>query len=454
MLCHQEGTLLTSLTPAERAALERSSAIAHCNPFLPERIDAERELLGSEYVEGEPFESVSVEDPYRRGVNYTRITEHFEATVATLRERLAAGAEASERVLTLYEDAVLSLLFRRHVDGFQDLIEAIECGSRSGVRSLYTRFRSQWEQLLDIPDVTVPGRLEVSHAFALLFQTQRAFHHIFRFIIGRSMVAARLRAAVWESIFTHDLLRYAVSLYARMTDMTTLIIGPSGTGKELVARAIGLSSYIAFDPGTARFAEDFTGLLHPLNLSALPSTLIESEVFGHKRGAFTGAVSDRRGWLDVCSPHGSVFFDEIGELDAAVQVKLLRVLETRTFQALGDSATRHFQGKIIAATNRDLAEEMHQGRFREDFYFRMCSDTIRTPSLREQLSESPEMLGELLQFITRRVAGENVGGLAEEVEEWIEQVCVPVRDQEQHHRASLSRRAPSTTWYMVAASAC
>ena len=444
---HNKGRYVTFLTPADGVFLERISAIAQCNPFLPERMEAERELLGSEYVDEEPFRSVSYEDPYRLGINFPRTTDLLETTLGSLRERLAAGAEASERALTLYEDAVLSLLYRRHVDDLQDVIEAIEGGSRSELRSLYRRFRGQWEHFLDIPDVTMPGRLDVSHAFALVFQIQRAYHHIYRFIIGRSMVAARLRAAVWQSIITHDLRRYGTSLYARMTDMTTLITGPSGTGKELVARAIGFSRYIPFDPGTASFAEKFTDLFLPLNLSALPSTLIESELFGHERGAFTGAVSDRQGWLDVCGPFGSVFLDEIGELDPEVQVKLLRVLETRTFHAIGDSADRRFHGKIIAATNRDLAEEMHQGRFREDFYFRLCSDTIRTPSLREQLSESPEMLGELLQFIVRRVAGENAGGLAEEVERWIEQHLGSdypwpgnIRELEQCVRSFLIRR--------------
>jgi transcriptional regulator with GAF, ATPase, and Fis domain len=224
---------------------------------------------------------------------------------------------------------------------------------------------------------------------------------------------------VWQSIFTHDLRRYITMLYASMRDVTTLIIGPSGTGKELVARAIGLSGYIPFDHKTSTFSGDFVGLFHALNLSALPVTLIESELFGHRRGAFTGAVSDRRGWLEVCEPGGAVFLDEIGDLDPTVQVKLLRVFETRTFQPVGGTTSRRFHGKIIAATNRDLGEAMRDGQFRQDFYYRLCSDVIVTPPLREQLRESPGVLKELLRFITRRVAADGAEGLADEVESWI-----------------------------------
>jgi transcriptional regulator with GAF, ATPase, and Fis domain len=127
-------------------------------------------------------------------------------------------------------------------------------------------------------------------------------------------------AAAWQSIFTHNMQRYRKNLYERMGDITTLIIGPSGTGKELVARAIGLSRYVPFDPKRKAFASNFSTGFHALNLSALPSTLIESELFGHRRGAFTGALEDRRGWLDVCESWGSVFLDEVGDLDQSVQV--------------------------------------------------------------------------------------------------------------------------------------
>ena len=104
--------------------------------------------------------------------------------------------------------------------------------------------------------------------------------------------------------------------------------------------------------------------------------MIESELFGHRRGAFTGAVEDRSGWLETCGPHGAVFLDEIGELDAAIQVKLLRVLQSRTFQRIGETKPRRFEGKVIAATNRDLDEEIGAGRFRSDLYYRLCADVV------------------------------------------------------------------------------
>ena len=172
------------------------------------------------------------------------------------------------------------------------------------------------------------------------------------------------------------------------------------------------------------FVEDYRMLFHPLNLSALSPTLIESELFGHRRGAFTGALDDRQGWLEVCRPLGTVFLDEVGEIDSTIQVKLLRVLQTRTFQRLGDTTTRNFQGKIIAATNRDLAAEMSNGRIRDDFYYRLCSDMIVTPSLREMLEDSPDEMRHLVLFIARRITdGQSQGKPSAEAETLAEQVC-------------------------------
>src|SRR6185312_6396327 len=149
--------------------------------------------------------------------------------------------------------------------------------------------------------------------------------------------------------------------------------------------------------------------------------LIESELFGHRRGAFTGAVGDRTGWFEVCPPLGTVFLDEIGEVDSAIQVKLLRVLETRTFQRLGDTRERRFRGKVVAATNLDLDVEMSAGRFREDLYYRLCSDRIETPSLAERVHDSPREIADLVLVLAERQVGEELAPeLAAEVVAWID----------------------------------
>ncbi len=410
------------LTISEHAFLRAVSNLGYCNPFLPERIEYERQALGPDFVEAEVVWSMRVADPDTSHVNAEKITERVGVLIEQLRERLVSGAVATEQDLLLYEDVVLFLLFHRYQDHFYEVI--VQALAQKPARrrcGFYAEFLRDWERAFHMPGVMLPMQHDAAHLFACFFQVRRAFHHIFQSIVGSSLAAARLRAVVWQSIFTHDMRRYQRLLYDRMSDFTTLIQGPSGTGKELVARAIGLSRYVPFDAKTLTFVEDFAGSFYAINLSALPSTLIESELFGHRRGAFTGALQDRKGWLEVCPPLGTVFLDEIGDLEASIQVKLLRVLQTRTFQALGDTTERQFRGKLIAATNRDLSQAMQDGHFREDFYYRLCSDLIVTPSLQEQLRESPEVLRELLLFIARRVAGVEAEALAEEVETWIVQ---------------------------------
>jgi DNA-binding NtrC family response regulator len=408
------------LSSPERAFLHAVADVAYCNPFLPEHVAYERAALGADFVESEAWWNLRGDDPTTPHVNPLHIAERVTPLIDAIRTRLASGNAASPDDSGLYEDAVLFVLFYRYADALYEVIVRTQEG-KAAPCAFYTAFRRDWDFYFGVPGFIPHTRHEAVHLFACLFQVRRAFHHIFRYIIGGSQAAARLRAMVWESIFTHDMRRYRRVLYERMGDFTTLIMGPSGTGKELVASAIGLSRYVPFNPETLTFTDDFTTSFHALNISALSSTLIESELFGHRRGAFTGALQDRRGWLELCRPFGTIFLDEIGDLDAAIQVKLLRVLQTRTFQPVGDTSDRHFAGKLIAATNRDLAAAVQQGHFREDFYYRLCSDVVVTPSLHEQLRESPDVLPTLLGFLTQRLVGTEAEGLATEVEDWIVQ---------------------------------
>ena len=405
-------------SPADRRTAKVISTLVYTNPFLPERIQLEREALGDAFDESDPdwnLQPGADEHP-----NVTRICARAERILEGAYRRLKSGSAASEEERRIYEDLLVFVLYYRYHGGLDEAISTPS--SRTSARrriKIYLSFVADVERHLGVPGFEVPSPKELAHVFACYFQIRRAFHNIFDSIMGVSRPAIRLRAMVWQSIFTHDMRRYRRVLYDRMADYTTLITGPSGTGKELVARAVGLSRYIPFDPETRSFTEDYAGSFFALNLSALSPTLIESELFGHRRGSFTGAASDHAGWLEVCPPLGTVFLDEIGELDPAIQVKLLRMLETRAFSRLGDTETQAFRGKIMAATNRDLAREMRKGAFREDLYYRLCSDIITTPSLRERLTDEPTELRSLIVFLAGKIVRDEASAVAGEVEAWI-----------------------------------
>jgi transcriptional regulator with AAA-type ATPase domain len=389
--------------------LEAVSRLAYANPFLPERVELERAALGAEFVEGEPVWSYRAEQPGPRE-NVWRVYRKLEPLLERMRTRLPEN-------LVLYEDAVLYLLYTRYYGSFFEASEK----KGAGRWRFYASFAADWTHFFGIDGVRFPSGHEPRHTFACFRQIQRAFDVVFRDIIGGSMPAAKLRAAIWQSIFTHDMRRYRRTLYARMGEFATLITGPSGTGKELAARAVAESRYAAFDERRLSFANDGVSPFFPINISALSPALVESELFGHRRGSFTGAVADRRGWLETCPESGSVFLDELGEMELAIQVKLLRVIETRTFHAVGDTAGKQFQGKLITATNRDLPTLMQRGQFREDLYYRLCSDQVTTPRLADQITDSPGVLRELVQYMARRVAGAEGEELADEVMRWIEE---------------------------------
>jgi DNA-binding NtrC family response regulator len=408
------------LSAANRRFLTAVSYLLYSNPFLPEILKHEKDALGREFVDEAPTWSMRVSDPDRVRANTWRIVARLRSLLHEVRERLIHSAEANEDELLLYED---SLLYYFYYEYYQRMLSAtFEDLPGRGRWAFYADFKQEWRRFFVIDGVPLPGSHQPVHTFACYYQVLRAFHHIFEQIIGSSLPAARLRAAIWQSVFTHDIRRYQRSLFARMSEFATLITGPSGTGKELVARSIALSRYVPFDENRLAFQEDLTGLFFPINIAALPATLVESELFGHKRGSFTGAVQDKRGWLEACPPLGAVFLDEIGELSPDIQVKLLRVIETRTFQSLGESqpASHRFQGKLIAATNKDLWKGMRKGHFRQDLYYRLCSDQIVTPSLRQQLDESPQVLADLILFMSRRVAGDEAEKLCGEALEWAE----------------------------------
>jgi two-component system response regulator HupR/HoxA len=180
------------------------------------------------------------------------------------------------------------------------------------------------------------------------------------------------------------------------TDATVLLSGETGTGKDLVARAIHYSG--------ARRERRFVAQ----NCGALPDTLLESELFGHKRGAFTGAHADKKGLFELADG-GTIFLDEIGETEPGMQVRLLRVLQDGEIRALGSSETKKVDVRIVAATNRDLRKAVSEGRFREDLYYRLRVVEIELPPLRERREDIPALAHHFLDLANQKM-GRRLGG--------------------------------------------
>ncbi|HLN80704.1 MAG TPA: sigma-54 dependent transcriptional regulator, partial [Thermoanaerobaculia bacterium] len=189
-------------------------------------------------------------------------------------------------------------------------------------------------------------------------------------LVGKSAPMLRLRQEI---------------VRAAPTGATVLIMGESGTGKELVAREIHAASRVSGGP----FIQ--------VNCAAIPEELIESELFGHEKGSFTGAVRRQTGKF-VEADGGTIFLDEVGDMSARTQAKVLRVLEAGEVEPVGAARVRQVNVRVIAATNRDLTEAIRDGRFREDLFFRLNVVPIRTPPLRERTEDIPE----LVEHFTRR----------------------------------------------------
>jgi formate hydrogenlyase transcriptional activator len=195
-----------------------------------------------------------------------------------------------------------------------------------------------------------------------------------------------------EIVGKSEALRYVLKQVETVapTDSTVLIYGETGTGKELVARALH------------NLSERRAGAFVKLNCAAIPTGLLESELFGHEKGAFTGAISQRVGRFELAH-HGTVFLDEVGEIPLELQPKLLRVLQEREFERLGSSRTMRTDARLIAATNRDLAALVDENKFRSDLYYRLNVFPIRVPSLRERPVDIPLLVRHFVQQFSRRL---------------------------------------------------
>src|SRR5574341_506210 len=284
----------------------------------------------------------------------------YDIIITDLRLPGVDGTHVIEAAIQRYPD-IIGLV----VTGYgtvRDAVEAIKRGATDFVTKPF-----QFDELMHALNTALEQRRLKSENAYLRSQLEERYR--FEGIVGRSRAM-------------RDLFQLLETVAA--TSSTILISGETGTGKEVVARAIHHNS--------PRRAQRFVAL----NCSAIPETLLEAELFGHVRGAFTGAVGTRQGRLEQAN-RGTLFLDEVGTMSPGLQMKLLRVLQEREFERIGDSHSVKVDVRVIAATNSDLAKMVAQGQFREDLYYRLNVIPIHLPPLRNRKEDIPLLVQHFLQ---------------------------------------------------------
>ena len=382
-------TTLQRLKPDEREFFDTVASIIFSNPFTADRTAIEAVLKRLT----EPA-TVSVDH------QFWELLPEVEASLSRLSARgivklQSVHAADRERLRHVF----LFKVFDRYLAQFDALIRA---QSRHGAEPLAAEFGREF--LRDLYDYGFGDDDALSY-LALCYQVRRAYFFIYHTLVGDSKSMKNLRRALWDNVFTADIRTYRDHLRHRMEDFSTLLLGETGTGKGSAAAAIGRSGLIPYDPKSGRFKSSFTDTFITINLSQFSETLIESELFGHRKGAFTGAIDQHEGVFEHCSAYGSLFLDEIGEVSVPVQIKLLNVLQNREFTPVGAHQSKRFSGRVIAATNQSIETLRRGGRFRDDFFYRLCSDVIEVPPLRIRIEQSPTELEQLVSLLVERMVG-------------------------------------------------
>jgi len=337
------------LSDDERGFFDRLARFCYSNPF-----SAESATLLAELLPGSQGRT-SEDDPHALSrLTSERLAPHEHSAPARL-------DDFEERDRTSLEAAFFYLAYHR----FMEELDTLIITQLRASEPVHVPFHDRY-----FAEMLGRGFSEDAAALQLgfFYQLRRTFYFIIKSLPGKSRAMRALCSSLWNNVFTHDMRIYASRAWRNMEDFSTLLLGETGTGKGSAAATIGRSGFIPYDIGRQRFKANFMQSFVTLNLCQFPETLLESELFGH-------------------------------------QVKLLQVLQERTFTPLGQHTPVRFAGRVIAATNRTIAELHGERGFRDDFFYRLCSDVITVPTLRERISERPDEFDELVAVIIERIFG-------------------------------------------------
>ena len=328
---------------------------------------------------------------------------------ARLRQLLAQVLELEGYTVLQAPDARRGLeLLQAHADDILLVLSDVKLPDGHGVDLLprYKAAAPDAEVVLLTAFGTIPDGVKAMKLGAFDYLTKGDFEQQLVVVVERAAEKARLRKRVaelekrvghrytFEAMIGDSVELRRVQQLARQvapTDSTVLLEGPTGSGKELFAQAIHQAS--------GRKGKNFVAV----NCSAIPKDLLESELFGYKKGAFTGALADKKGVLEEANG-GTLFLDEIGELELNVQAKFLRVLEMQQFTKLGDTKPTNVNRRLVAATNRNLKQEATDGRFRPDLYYRLSVFTIQVPPLSARPADVPPLALHFLHYFAAKLS--------------------------------------------------
>ena len=344
-------------------------------------VDDEPDILRSfVYNYGDEFEVLTAES----GAQGLELLRAHDAAVIVADQRMPvmSGVEFLERSMEIRPDAMRVIL-----TGYTDVDAIVQAINSSRI---YRYLTKPWES--EELRLTLRRAIEVFHLGRENTRLVDALRHANERLAAENAYLRGASSAAQEIVGTSPAIREVLSLIAKVgpSRTTVLIEGETGTGKELVASAIHAAS-----PRRDR-------LFVPVNCAALSEGILESELFGHRRGAFTGAVADRKGLFEVADG-GTLFLDEISETTPGLQAKLLRVLQDGEVRPVGENRARAVDVRVLAATNRHLDEEVKAGRFREDLYYRLRVFPIHLPPLRERAEDIPAIARHLVRRIAAHV---------------------------------------------------